>query len=261
MESRLLVDKGLLDMVSFYGATVKPELVLDRPALNLQYQMVDAYGRSMWRITPYPFWIAVLEQNGNSQHPVTSGFTGLDVYWASPLELDPPSSVEGTTLFTTTPDAWTQSENFMVNPEMQALFNQDSASRGTKILSAALSGKFPSYFSGLTKPVREGSEEELPDMPAEARDSRIIVVGDTDMATNLSQYTNGARNNVDFLLKAADWLGNDDDIIGIRSRLPQTGRFDKITDDAARSQAMGFAQTFNVVIVPLVVVALGILHS
>jgi ABC-type uncharacterized transport system involved in gliding motility auxiliary subunit len=177
------------------------------------------------------------------------------------VELDPPSSVEGVSLFTSTPDAWLQKENFIVNPEMPMIFEQDASTRGTKILAAALTGKFPSYFAEIPKPVREGSEEELPDMPAETRESRIIVVGDVDMATNLNQYTNSTRNNIDFLLKAADWLGNDDDIIGIRSRLPQTGRFDKITNDKARAKAMRFAQTFNVVIIPLAVIALGILRS
>jgi ABC-type uncharacterized transport system involved in gliding motility auxiliary subunit len=81
------------------------------------------------------------------------------------------------------------------------------------------------------------------------------------MATTLAQYTNSGQNNTDFLLKAADWLGNDDDIIGIRSRLPQTGRFDKISDDKARANAMRFAQTFNVVIIPLAVILLGVLRS
>jgi ABC-type uncharacterized transport system involved in gliding motility auxiliary subunit len=248
-------------MVSFYGATVKPELVLDRTALNLQYQVMDNYGRRMYRITPYPFWMAVLNQNGNAQHPVTSGFPGLDLYWASPLELDPPSSVEGVTLFTSTSDAWVQKENFILNPEMTNIFNQDTSTRGTKILAASLTGKFPSYFAEIPKPVREGSEEELPDMPRETKESRIIVLGDTDMATTLAQYTNSVQNNTDFLLKAADWLGNDDDIIGIRSRLPQTGRFDKISDDKARAKAMRFVQTFNVVIIPLIVILLGILRS
>jgi ABC-type uncharacterized transport system involved in gliding motility auxiliary subunit len=86
-------------------------------------------------------------------------------------------------------------------------------------------------------------------------------LGDLDVATNLTQYTNSTRNDIDFLLKAADWLGNDDDIIGIRSRLPQTGRFDKINDDKARAKAMRFAQTFNVIVIPLAVIALGILRS
>jgi ABC-type uncharacterized transport system involved in gliding motility auxiliary subunit len=81
------------------------------------------------------------------------------------------------------------------------------------------------------------------------------------MATTLAQYTNSLQNNTEILLKAADWLGNDDDIIGIRSRLPQTGRFDKISDDKARANAMRFAQTFNVVIIPLAVILLGILRS
>ncbi|MDR2028067.1 MAG: GldG family protein [Treponema sp.] len=261
LEARVMTDQGLLSMVSFYGATVKPELVLDRSALSLSYQTMDPYGSVLFRVVRYPLWIGVLEQNGNGSHPVTSGFGGVDLYWPSPVELNPPAGVEAEPLFTTTPEAWLMTRDFTANPEMSYLFEQEGPdTRGVKVLGAALSGKFPSWFAGMSKPVREGSSEELPDMPAEAGDSRIIVVGDADFASTLTQYTRSDRN-FDFLLKAADWLSNDDDIIGIRSRLSQTGRLDKITDPDARLRAMRFARILNVVIIPLAVVVLGVLRS
>jgi ABC-type uncharacterized transport system involved in gliding motility auxiliary subunit len=261
LESRVLVDKGLLSMVSFYGATVKPELALDRSALSLSYQSTDPSGSRAYRIIRYPLWIGVLAQNGNSAHPVSSGFNGVDLYWASPIELNPPSGVEGVPLFSSTPDAWVQTRNFTANPEMSYQFQQEmDTTRGAKILGAALSGKFPSWFAGVPKPVREGSEEELPDMPAEPKESRIIVIGDSDMASTLVQYTRSDQNFT-FLLKAADWLGNDDDIIGIRSRAPLSGRLDTIADPVKRISAMRFARILNVVIIPLVVIILGILRS
>jgi ABC-type uncharacterized transport system involved in gliding motility auxiliary subunit len=203
----------------------------------------------------------VLNQNGNPDHPVTAAFGGLDVYWESPLELNPPEGVDAVPLFYTTADAWSQTKNYSANPEMSYLFQQEAGeTRGPKIMGAALSGKFPSWFAGVSKPVREGSEEELPDMPAEPRESRIIVIGDSDFASTLVQYTRSDRN-FDLLIKAADWLGNDDDIIGIRNRLPQSGRLDKITDQSARVKAMAFARYFNIVFIPLAVIALGIFRS
>jgi ABC-type uncharacterized transport system involved in gliding motility auxiliary subunit len=202
-----------------------------------------------------------LEQNGNPSHPVTSGFGGVDLYWPSPVELNPPAGVEAEPLFSTTADAWLMTRDFAANPEMGYLFEREApATQGVKLLGAALSGKFPSWFAGMPKPVREGASEELPDMPAEAGDSRIIVVGDTDFASTLTQYTRSERN-FDFLLKAADWLSNDDDIIGIRSRLSQTGRLDKITDPDARIRSMRFARILNVVIIPLAVIILGVFRS
>jgi ABC-type uncharacterized transport system involved in gliding motility auxiliary subunit len=130
--------------------------------------------------------------------------------------------------------------------------------RGTKIFGAALSGVFPSFFSGVVKPTREGSDEVLPDMPAQAAASRIIVVGDSDFATSIINVS-GARYNLDFLLRAADWLASDDDIIGIRNRQQQTGRLDKIIDPELRALAMRFSQVVNVGFMPLLVIAAGLI--
>jgi ABC-type uncharacterized transport system involved in gliding motility auxiliary subunit len=183
------------------------------------------------------------------------------VYWASPLELTPPEGVSAEPLFHTTADAWSATKDFTGNPEMSYLFQAElNETRGEKPLAAALSGKFPSWFAGVPKPVREGSGEELPDMPGEAKESRIIVIGDSDLASNLIQYTRSDRN-FEFFLKAADWLGNDDDIIGIRSRQSRPGRLDRITDLPARLRAMFFARTLNVILIPLAVIALGIFRA
>jgi gliding-associated putative ABC transporter substrate-binding component GldG len=261
LQGRLMTDRGLQAMVSFYGATIKPELALDVTALSLSYQSVDQFGSRVYRIVRYPFWIGVLPQNGNAAHPVTAAFNGIDLFWASPLELNPPEGISATPLFHTTPDAWAQTRSFVANPEQSYQFQAEmDATRGEKLLAAALTGVFPSWFTGVPKPVREGSGEDLPDPPAEAKESRIIVIGDADLASIVTQYAR-SNGNFDFFIKAADWLGNDDDIIGIRSRQSRTGRLDKITDTAARVKAMAFARSLNVILIPLAVIVLGILRA
>jgi gliding-associated putative ABC transporter substrate-binding component GldG len=261
LQGRPMTDKGLQAMVSFYGATVKPELVMDVTALSLSYQSVDPFGSRVYRIVRYPLWLGVLPQNGNAAHPVTAGFSGVDMFWASPLELNPPEGVEAAPLFHTTEEAWAQTKTFAANPEQSYQFQAElNETQGEKLLAAALTGAFPSWFAGIPKPVREGSGEELPDMPAQARESRIIVLGDADMASMVTQYTR-SNSNFDFFIKAADWLGNDDDIIGIRSRQSRTGRLDKITDPEKRVKAMGFARTLNVILIPLAVIALGVIRA
>jgi ABC-type uncharacterized transport system involved in gliding motility auxiliary subunit len=245
-------------MVASYGAEVKKELALDRSALTLQYQTRTPGGAIQVRIVRYPHWIGVLEGNGNAGHPVSARFAGADLFWPSPIELAPPEGVEAVPLFTTSEEAWSMQDNFTTNPEVPYLFEQNAAeTRGRKIMSAALSGTFPSWFQGAPKPIREGSEEELPDMPAEPKPARIIVLGDTDMASAIISMTGGQRN-LDFLLQAADWLGNDDDIIGIRNREARTGRLNRISDPLKKAPVMGFAQILNVAVIPLLVILAGI---
>jgi ABC-type uncharacterized transport system involved in gliding motility auxiliary subunit len=261
LEARLMNEKGLLSMVSFYGATVKPELVLDQSALTLQYQTTTPSGAAQLRISRYPHWIGVMGENGNPDHPVSSGFAGVDLFWPSPLELNPPEQVKAEILFSSTPGAWLMTGDFVTNPDPQNRFDREAPdTQGTRVLAAALSGKFPSWFEGLPKPAREGSPEELPDRIGETRDSRIIVVGDTDFASFLMQYAQ-AQRNLDFLLQAADWLGNDDDIIGIRNRRSRIGRLDRIPDPEMRERVMVFSRIVNVVIIPLGVITAGVFFT
>ncbi|MCL2185591.1 MAG: GldG family protein [Treponema sp.] len=250
---------GLLDMIASYGAIVRSELALDRNALTLQYQTRTQYGGVQIRIVRYPLWIGVRSENGNKEHPVSSSFNGLDLYWSSPIELPSIDGVESTVLFTSSAEAWSMRQSFYTNPETPSYMLEMEASdtRGEKILGVSLNGIFPSFFKGSEKPVREGSDEELPDMPDYARASRIIVVGDVDFATNMINATQ-ARQNMEFLLRAADWLVSDDDIIGIRNRQPQIGRFDKIEDPQIRTSAMRFSQILNVGIIPLLIIGAGL---
>ncbi|MDR2397328.1 MAG: GldG family protein [Spirochaetaceae bacterium] len=257
LNARVMMDKGLLSMVSGYGATVRPELVLDRSALPLQYQTQSPSGAMQIHLIRYPHWIGVLGENGNKAHPLTASFSGVDLFWPSPVELTPPESVQGEELFTSSPEAWLQTKDFTADPVMGAAFFEQEAAEttGIKLLGAALSGKFPSYFANLPKPVREGALEELPDMPTSAQESRIIVIGDTDIASN---YTRGDPRNFDFLIQAASWLSNDEDIIGIRNRESLGGRLDKIAQEEKRFLAMVFARLLNVALIPLGVVAAGV---
>jgi len=261
VEARLHNDLGLLDMITSYGVSIRPELALDRNALQLQYQTRMPNGAISIRIVRYPLWIGIPGEYGNAEHPVSSGFNGLDLYWASPLEFNYVPDIEWNVLFTSSPMAWSMRDNFVTSPEVIHMFEVEAPqTRGVKLLGVSLSGVFPGFYRDIPKPVREGSGEELPSMPENARSSRIIVVGDTDFATNMINAS-GARQNLDFLLRVTDWLVSDDDIIGIRNRQPQTGRFDKITDPDSRSRVMRFSQILNVGFIPLLVITIGILRA
>jgi gliding-associated putative ABC transporter substrate-binding component GldG len=252
--ARAAYDNGLLEMLSSYGVTVLPEIVMDKTALTMQYQTATPSGGRQIRITRYPQWIRVLGENGNKLHPVSAKFSGLDMYWASPLELREVEGVDAAPLFTTTTEAWSMREPFYVSPEMP-IFNRDaSKTTGKKILGASLTGLFPSWFAGRPKP--EG--DEIPDMPAQSKPSRLIIAGDTDFATSFMNLTE-AQRNIDFLVQAADWLVNDDDIIGIRSRESRSNRLDRIIDPEKRTSVMRFTQFVNVFLIPLLVIIAGLL--
>ncbi|MDR0669984.1 MAG: GldG family protein [Treponema sp.] len=259
LEARVIQDRGLLAMVSFYGATVQPELALDRNARTLQYQTRDPNGSLQVRTILYPHWFGILAENVNAAHPVTADFSGLDLYWPSHLSLTPPQSVEAEILVTGTPEGWVRGDDFATNPG-EAYRIEETGDRGPYIFGLSLSGTFPSWFGGVAKPEREGDAGELPDPPAAALPSRIIVVSDTDMAGDLLNYTL-ADYNLDFLVKALDWLGNDDELIAIRGRSGRIGRLDGIVEPARKRAAMNFVQGLNVVFLPLALIGAGLLFA
>ena len=260
VEARRLNDRGLLAMIASYGVTIRPELALDITALPLQFQTRSITGAGQFRVIRYPHWMSVLGESGNPEHPVSANFAGLDLFWPSPLDLHPGGNIEAAALFTSTPHAWSMREPFHTNPEQAFLFEIGAdETRGTKILGASLSGIFPSFFQG-TMPAGESWFGQLPAMPENASPSRIIVVGDTNFATNIISVS-GAVQNLDFFIQIADWLGHDDDIIGIRNRQAMIGRLDRIVDPGQRITAMMFAQILNVVIVPLAVIIAGVVLS
>jgi len=249
MSAQALNDRGLLAMLASYGVTVHPEIVMDQTALTMRYQSMAPGGGIQIRIARNFQWIRVMPENSNPLHPVTARFGGLDLYWANPLTLSPPPGVEAELLFTTTDAAWTMRAPFLTTPDLAMMMERDAheTAIGRRILGASLSGVFPSWF-------------ESTDAPQEPRPARIIVVGETDFATSFLNVT-GAHHNLGFMIQAADWLGHEDDIIGIRSRTVGSGRLDRIADPVVRTAAMRFARTVNVFVVPILVIIAGIFFS
>ncbi|WP_304242827.1 GldG family protein [Gracilinema caldarium] len=261
LQARPVQDKGLLRMLETYGVRLENQLVLDKANLTIPYQSMSMSGMVQVKLVRYPHWVVVLPQNANSKHPLTARFDGLDLFWASPLTVNPPSGVSGDYLFTSTKEAWLMTKDFITNPDMEAIFTSDaSKTKGQYTLGTTLKGTFPSYFKGKPKPIKEGSKDMLPDMPTVANEGRLIIIGDSEFPTSLVQYTN-SNQNLEFLVQAADWLGNDNDILSIRTRLPASARLNKISDPIERARSALMAQLINVVLIPLLVLIYGVYRT
>lgn len=257
-DSKPVHDKGLLAMLTNYGAMVSRVLVLDQTALNLRFQTVNQRGSAI-QIVRYPQWFGVQSQGGNPNHSVTSRFQGLDLYWASPVQLSPPPGVKGEILLNSTNQAWLMTSQMISNPTQMNLFMIDAeATRGRKSLGVSLSGIFPSAFEGQKKPVLEGDENPLPDPPTERKASRLIVIGDSDFAGNMMRINRGEEKALDFLIRAAEWLCDDDDIVAIRGREGPTLRLDRIVDPDKKDAAMTFSRTINTIVIPLIILLAGL---
>jgi gliding-associated putative ABC transporter substrate-binding component GldG len=245
----------LFDMLAGYGVKVPPELLLD--SLNQRISFRLQQNRLM--IVSYPHWVAISGKTVSRTNPVTSRFSGLDLYWPSPLEIVAREGVKAETLVSSSPDSWIMRGSLETNP---ALSNspevQNAGPRGQHPLAVALSGTFTSFFADRPAPSRPG-EKARPAPLSRSRDTRLVVVGDAAFASDMLQYTN-AGYNIAFLSNCADWLGREDDLLSIKTRSQVDVRLNRIADPAAKARAMLTSQIVTVVIVPLLVVAFGVLR-
>jgi ABC-type uncharacterized transport system involved in gliding motility auxiliary subunit len=260
-----MVNNPTLAMLASYGVKVEPELMADKYCQNFRLP-TQILGQVMWQVLDkYPYWITVAGQFASSDNPITAHFTGLDLYWASPLTLSAlgeRSAASGAViepLITSTPDGWALDEEpFDTNPEAarMLLFSQPE-NAGTRVLAASLRGELSSWFRGKDIPKREGESRDWQSVVETAKDARLVVVGDADFASNLMDFTE-ATYNVGFLTNAAEWLSNSEDLLSIKTRLARDVRLNRIQEPARRLAAVLTTEIVNVALIPLAIVGFGV---
>lgn len=249
----------VLEMLAAYGVEVKRGLVLDKYSQNFRLP-TQLFGQVMWQVMDkYPYWITVAGQFVSKENPITARFSGLDLYWASPLELVEGKGAQGEVLARTTPDGWVlDQEPFETDPQRaQMMLYMDHENKGQYPLAVSLKGQLASYFKGRGIPTRKGEKREWSQVLEAGKETRLIVVGDSDFASNLLEFTD-ATYNLEFLANAAEWLANAEDLLTIKTRTARDMRLNKIQEPARKLRSILFTELFNVAAVPLAVIGFGI---
>ncbi len=235
LAARTMRDGGLLSMLSAFGVTVAHELVLDASSLDIPIQTEGNGEASRVSLVPYPHWIAVSENGEVKGHPITARFSGVDLFWPSPLYLHPPGGIRGDILISSSPASWRMGEPFVTDPQaLSSMPERTDADPAPSVLAVALSGSF--FGNG--------------------KSGRMVVVGDSALATTLIQYTRSERN-IDFLLRCADWLAGNEALLAMRKKSSSPGRLDSISDPLIRARTMVFIRMFNMGILPVAAALYG----
>ncbi len=249
-------ETAVFDMLAAYGVRVNQWLVLDT-GQRISFRSRDNRIMSV----RYPHWITVSKRNTAADNPLTSRFAGLDLYWPSPLEPVERQGVEERALVSTTKDAFVMKDKFLTDPALSQLpVTQDAGPRGQYVLAMSLSGKLRSFFEGRRLPARAGIMEKPGDAPApQSTETRLIVVGDADFASDMIHYTQ-ADYNMDFLSNCAEWLDMQDDLLSIKTRSQTDLRLNAIEDPSAKARVMMLSQILNIAVIPFLVIAFGVLR-
>jgi gliding-associated putative ABC transporter substrate-binding component GldG len=252
LQAQKIQNTAIFDMLAAYGARVRPELVLDTSNKTVTFRYTQA---QIMRVN-YPLWIAVTARTVAKDNPITARFAGLDLYWPCPLEMIPRQGITERPLISTTADAWVMTDRFETNPMLaQQPQVQDTSQRGQRILALTLSGAFTSWFKDRPTPARAGEKPKAATVTS-SPDTRLVVIGDADFATNLIENTQ-AGYNLSFISNCAQWLGMEDELLAIKTRSEVDVRLNAIADPARKSRAMLSAQVINVAVIPLLVAVYG----
>lgn len=236
----------LASRMSSWGLSVKPLMVADVFAKVIQTQAPQGF-----TFKRYPLWFDIHPQAVNTQHPITNRFGNLALLWASPLEWTPRPGLEATRLFHSSDRAWGMASAWTIDPDQALLRYQMESAGNTRAydLAWAVEGLFPGAF--------EAPPAGFSALPADQRQaSRMVVVGDSDFASDFVRNVN-ALTNFDFLTAALAWLGQDDRLVEIKTRPLRDRSLTALSDPAARSAAALNLVLINLVGVPVLLALLA----
>ena len=165
-------------------------------------------------------------------HPITQGFrliTAFPVARSVSVKEKPPEGVVAQALARTSPESWGET-------------NQDQIRTG-QVKPDAGEARGPLTVAAV-------ATVDAKDAPADqkGRKGRVVVVGDSDFASNLAL---AAQGNRDFTLNILAWLAGEENVISIR---PKEARAAPVFLTATQGQA---AFLVPVVVIPLAMIVAG----
>ncbi|HUX50609.1 MAG TPA: GldG family protein [Spirochaetia bacterium] len=247
----------VLSMLKGLGVTVGQQIVLDPHDLQIPIRRPQG-NVVVQALQRYPMWIQILPQNVDAANPITAHFSGFDLYWASPLTLEKRSGLATAALASTSEGSWLMNAPFVTSPtNSQGLRKDASGNPGPFVVAATLQGSFDSYFAGKSIPTRAGVKRDWTKIIPRTDSSRIIVVGNSQFASDLVQYTNSGYN-MEFLQNAAEWLANQKDLLSIRTRAIRDLRLDRIQNPAVRQFTVFMAEFLNIYLIPVAIILFGV---
>jgi ABC-type uncharacterized transport system involved in gliding motility auxiliary subunit len=251
----------LLDMLAHYGIDVGNAMVLDQS--NRDYRVPqNILGNLKWMsLGSYPEWVSVLPEDVSLSNPITRRFSGLDLLWPSPLHFEGGNSVKAEVIVKSSKNAWLLKPPYQLDPlKVTGRTGAGDPTKGQYALAYALSGKFGSFFGEDRKLLSTPKDTPYGKLLTESPDTRMIVIGDDDFASDLMQFSDSGYNAL-FMDNAVEWLSADADLLSIKTRNFRDPRLNRIQDPSKRNKLIILSEGVNVVLVPLLVLIAALVRT
>lgn len=224
-----VLNTGLERLLESYGATINPDLVMDRQSSAINVQRQAGFFRVLEAIE-YPFLPIVTSFSDNA---MVRRLGELRLFFASSIDTtNVPEGVTAEPLAFSTPYSGLQTGFFMLQPQ----FAQDrDLNEGPFTLGVAYKGNLPSPY-GIEPAVSE---------------SRMVVFSDGDFVDE--SLVGPIPSSIEAVLNMVDWLVLDEGILAIRSKKIDPRPLDPI-DDSLKAPIKYFTLLFP----PFLVVLVGL---
>lgn len=217
-------DRGqpnLEDFLASWGVALGRDVIIDR----------------MSRLFGGDYLIPIVSQY--EDHPITRDFslacffpTARSVDVASPV----PMGVTGQKLALTGADAWGETDQARLAGERKAQFDEGADRMGPLPVASAFTKSIPG----------EAAADSGAEGPG-AREARLVVIGDSDVATNTNM---GLQGNGDFILNALGWLAEEEDLVAIR---PREGKNEPIVLSASQGRMLFYIPVVGLPLATLII--------
>lgn len=217
---------GYETVYSNYGLDLKKMMVLE----NRNNAMARFSTGMMVIQMPYPMWVRIQPTGFSQDFAPIAPLDSLVLPWSGYLSLQKelPDGVKATPILHTSKDAYALSSPFDLNPQQEWQAQRaNSSKQGTFVLGYLLSGIFPSAFPDGPPVPDENTREERIQLIAEKLGSHTHL-NESSEPGNLAVVSNGRflednhlqnfTENLLFVENIADWMLENESLIGIRSR-------------------------------------------
>ena len=228
---------------------------------------------------PYPYFVRIGHDGLKPNNPAVAPLSDVIMPWPNSLallvDLASPdnevkqagkknaagTAVKATILVQSSKKSWTVSGSIDLNPQQQWQAPSQSALK-QQTLAAYLHGDFKSYFAGKpvpplnstgTNPAQTSAPDANSSVVQSNSGGHLVVIGNSAFVS----AQNGGPQNVLMMVNLVDWLSQDDNLIGVRTRAIKDRTIDA---DLLKkgSSTPGMVRIFNIIIMPLLVIIAGL---
>lgn len=232
------ITDGLADMLTHYGITVEPTLVMDpqnEPFPIAVNREVGGFTVQEIQSINYPYFVDVRADGMAAGHPMISSLPAVTLNWVSPVRVDEAKLADHdvTTLLRSTAASWLRSDtNIQPDPDLYPEFGfPPGETRAAEPLAVSVIGSFDSFFAGKESPLSTAPADPVAAAPTATgtverspATARLVVIGSGDFL-NDTVFTISSQlavdrylNSLQLLQNAVDWSVEDLDLLSIRAR-------------------------------------------